>query len=123
MAKAQGLVEVWEQEARAKKEAAERKKAKKDAKEEAPDAEDAPVFDDEADDDAPAPVEEKTDVLTHLSTQLTAIAQELNAIRRLLEIRPLGGTGAPLEQNEALSGSIDLDFDAFVDRHKMTEER
>jgi MinD-like ATPase involved in chromosome partitioning or flagellar assembly len=69
------------------------------------------------------PVEEKTDVLTHLSTQLTAIAQELNAIRRLLEIHPLGGRGASPEQNEALSGSIDLDFDAFVDRHKMTEER
>lgn len=63
MAKAQGLVEVWEQEARAKKEAAERKKAKKNAKEEAPVAEDAPVFDDEAEDDAPAPVEQQTNDL------------------------------------------------------------
>jgi flagellar biosynthesis protein FlhG len=63
------------------------------------------------------PVEEKVDALAHLSSQLTAIAQELNAIRRLLEIRPIGDTQIPLEQKEEPSGSINLDFDAFVHRH------
>jgi len=62
------------------------------------------------------PVGEKTDALTRLSSQLTVITEELNAIRRLLEIRRPENTQAPLEQKEASSGSIDLDFDAFADR-------
>lgn len=69
------------------------------------------------------PSEESGQGLTHLSTQLTAIAHELNAIRRLLETGPIGDAQARIAQKASPLEPFDLDFDAFVSRHQNNEEQ
>jgi len=67
------------------------------------------------------PADEGSRALTQLSVQLTTIAQELNAIRRLLETRPLDDAAARMAQKASKSDPMDLDFDAFVSQHQENE--
>ena len=67
-------------------------------------------------------IEKGSPALAHLSMQLTAIAQELNAIRRLLETGPFGEAMHRDVQKQKPSESIGLDFDAFISQHPKREE-
>ncbi len=69
------------------------------------------------------PAERGDQGLTHLSAQLTAIAHELNAIRRLLENRPLDDSATRMAHNTSPSDLVALDFDAFVSQHQKKEEQ
>jgi flagellar biosynthesis protein FlhG len=60
------------------------------------------------------PATENAQALAWLNTQLTHIARDLQAIRRLLEAGP--------ESNRTPSRGETLDFDAFIERHQKTEE-
>ena len=64
--------------------------------------------------DTHRPATENAQALAWLNTQLTHIARDLQAIRRLLETGP-ASTSAP-------SRGETLDFDAFIGRHQKPEE-
>lgn len=60
--------------------------------------------------------------LAWLNTQLTNIAHDLQAIRRLLETGPAPGTPPGGKEDPAPSHRTTLDFDAFVGRNQKPEE-
>jgi MinD-like ATPase involved in chromosome partitioning or flagellar assembly len=68
------------------------------------------------------PAMENAQALAGLNTQLTNIANDLQAIRRLLEAGSAPGAAPGLEQSAAPSHKETLDFDAFIGRHQKPEE-
>lgn len=69
------------------------------------------------------PAEQGIREVTHLSTQMAAIAWELHAIRRLLETRPFGQAAPGLEPKTSPSVTIDLDFDEFIRRQQKLKKQ
>lgn len=72
------------------------------------------------------PATENAQALAWLNTQLTNIAHDLQAIRRLLETGSGPGTPPGLHGNATSSQPshrVTLDFDAFFGRHQKSEEQ
>ena len=70
------------------------------------------------------PTTENAQALVWLNTQLTNIAHDLQAIRRLLESGSAQGAAPPGRNGEQTpSRKKDLDFEAFYHRHQKHEEQ
>ncbi len=69
------------------------------------------------------PADNKVESLAQLGTILNTIARELNAIRHLLESRPLGNPVAQASDETQPTNATRLDLDAFLKLHQNSEER